>query len=123
MVYLQNKTDNINIIYMKKIFLLAVSALILVSCGNSYISKYEDVCEEAKEQIESANSVEELLSVVKQFRTDIRELSNEYAEEAEMCKKPATENKKQQKLYERRVKAHNSVSKAAVAKKRELKKD
>ncbi|MBE6309396.1 MAG: hypothetical protein IJY98_01200 [Bacteroidaceae bacterium] len=105
---------------MKKFFLIALSAFTLVSCGNGYVDKYEDICDETEEQIEDAASVAELLSVMKQFRLDIRTLTQDYAEEAEKTRKPTDEAGKENELYERRVKAHNSVSKAASAKRREL---
>ena len=104
---------------MKKSLLIALSAFAFVSCSDGYLDKYEDICEEAQEQVENAASPEELIAVMKQFRVDIRTLTQDYAEEAETTRKPMVDGKKN-KFYERRIKAHNTLTKAASTKRREL---
>ena len=51
---------------MKKLFFIAAAALLLVSCGNSYIEEYEAICSDAKEQVEAASSVKEIMSIMRQ---------------------------------------------------------
>lgn len=106
---------------MKKFFLSAILFLALVSCGNSYIDKYEDLCSDTKDLVEETTSVPELLSVMKQFRLDIRELNSNYVEEVKECRKSVNEDGTKNKLYERRIKAYNSVSSMAAKKRKELK--
>ena len=107
---------------MKKLFLLALSVFFMVSCGNTYIDKYEDLCDDAKDLIEDAGSVEELHLVMKQFRADIKDLSLEYPEDSELYRSRPGKDEKAAKVYERKIKAYNQVSKAAMAKRFELEK-
>ena len=117
------KFVNKGIKHMRKRNLLwALSLLLFISCGNSYIDQYEDLCDEAKERIEAATSVKEVNAVVRMFREDISQLTKENAEEADKLRISSGEvDKKTIKLRERRIKAHNSVSKAAAEKRRKLK--
>ena len=107
---------------MKKLFLLALSVLFVVSCGNTYIDKYEDLCDDAKDLVEDAGSVDELHLVMKHFRADIKNLSLEYPEESELYRSRPGKDEKAAKVYERKIKAYNQVSKAAMAKRFELEK-
>lgn len=104
---------------MKKFLLIALSAFVFVSCSDGYIDKFEDICDETREQIEDVSSMEEFVAVMKQFRVDIRTLAQDYAEEAEKTRFPMVDGKKN-KLYERRIKARNSLNKVATEKRREL---
>lgn len=105
---------------MKKLFLIAATALLLVSCGNSYIEEYEAICGDAKEQVEAASSVKEIMSIMKQMRSDIRELNEEYPEEAEKYKKPNKDDEAIHKMYQRRVKASNAVNAKAASLRRKM---
>lgn len=107
---------------MKKLFLLVLSALFIVSCGNAYIDKYEDLCDDAKELVEDANSIEELHLVMKQFRVDIKNLSLEYPEDSELYRSRPGLDEKTSEIYKRKAKAYNQVSKAAMTKRFELEK-
>lgn len=105
---------------MKRLFFIAAAALLLVSCGNSYIEEYEAICSDAQEQVEAASSVKEILSIMKQMRSDIRELNEEYPEEAEKYKALNMEDEDINKMYQRRVKASNAVNAKAASMRRKI---
>lgn len=98
------------------------STALLLSCGNKYVEGYEALCEETRERVEKSESMEELLSVMKDFKNDVGELGEEYPEEMRQCRLPQNGDGSVNELHRRRVKAHNSVSKVAAIKWREFKK-
>lgn len=105
---------------MKKLFFIAAAALLLVSCGNSYIEEYEAICSDAKEQVEAASSVKEIMSIMRQMRSDIRELNEEYPEEAEKYKTLNMDDKDTYEICQRRLRASNAVNAKAAAMRRKI---
>lgn len=105
---------------MKKLFFIAAVALLLVSCGNSYIEEYEAICSDAKEQVEAASSVKEIMSIMRQMRSDIRELNEEYPEEAEKYKTLNMDDKDTYEICQRRLRASNAVNAKAAAMRRKI---
>lgn len=105
---------------MKKLFFIAAAALLLVSCGNSYIEEYEAICSDAKEQVEAASSVKEIMSIMRQMRSDIRELNEEYPEEAEKYKTLNMNDEDAYEICQRRLRAFNAVNAKAAAMRRKI---
>lgn len=105
---------------MKRFFLIVAVALLMMSCGNSYIEDYEAICRDAKEQVEAASSVREIMSVMKQMRSDIKELNEEYPEEAEKYKTGNPDNEEEYKIWQHRVRVLNEVNAKASLKRRRL---
>lgn len=105
---------------MKKLFFIAAAALLLVSCGNSYIEEYEAICSDAKEQVEAASSVKEIMSIMRQMRSDIRELNEEYPEEAEKYKTLNMDDEDAYEIFQRRLRASNAVNAKAAAMRRKI---
>lgn len=106
--------------FMKKFFLIVVAAVFICSCGNSYIEDYVAICDDAKEQVDAASSVKEVMSIMRQMRKDIKELNDEYPEAAERYKSAEESDGAVYKDYKRRMKAMNEVNALASAKRREL---
>ncbi len=105
---------------MKRFFLIATMALFLVSCGNSYIENYEEICADAKEQIDAAVSVKEVMSITKQMRKELAELNEEFPEEAQKYRSAGNKEDDAYKIVQRRLRAFNGAQAAAAAKRREL---
>lgn len=105
---------------MKKFFVMIVAACFISSCGNSYIENYEEICKDAKEQVEAASSAKEVTAIIKQMRNEIKELNEEYPEEAEKYRSPDESDEAAYKMFSRRIRAVNEVNAKASVKRRKL---
>ncbi len=105
---------------MKKFFVMIVAACFISSCGNSYIENYEEICKDAKEQVEAASSAKEVTAIMKQMRNEIKELNEEYPEEAEKYRSPDESDEAAYKMFSRRIRAVNEVNAKASVKRRKL---
>lgn len=101
---------------MRKIFLFVAVALFLVSCGKSYIEGYEELCKETVEQIECASSKKEVLAIMKDFRKSLHDFNEENPEDAQLYMFADNQTGENKKIFERRIKAYNSVNMAFVKK-------
>ncbi len=99
---------------MKKIFVALFTALLMVSCGKSYIESYEEVCNNTKEQLKMASSPAEVVELMKQFRFEINEVNEEFPKEAAKYMYVNKEDKEAYAVYQRRSNAYNMVSRMAT---------
>ncbi len=100
--------------------MMVVVACFFCSCGNSYIESYEEICSDAKEQVEAASSAKEITAILKQMRNEIKELNEDYPEEAEKYRTPDESDEAAYKMFSRRIRAVNEVNAKASVKRREL---
>lgn len=105
---------------MKKFFMVAALALAMMSCGDSYIENYESICSDAKEQLQVAASVKEVMEIMTEMRHDIWELNEQNPEAADRYNQMNSTDETLSKNFHRRMKAINEVNAMASSKRREL---
>ena len=80
---------------MKRILLILVSALLLVSCGGNVYDKTISLYEDAMEQVQQAGSKEEMRQAERELRTEYSRLLREHASEiSQLEQKAAAGDKK-----------------------------
>lgn len=80
---------------MKRILLILVSALLLVSCGGNVYDKTIAMYEDAMEQVQQAGSKEEMRQAERELRTEYSRLLREHASEiSQLEQKAAAGDKK-----------------------------
>ena len=80
---------------MKRILLILVSALLLVSCGGNVYDKTIALYEDAMEQVQQAGSKEEMRQAERELRTEYSRLLREHASEiSQLEQKAAAGDKK-----------------------------
>ena len=80
---------------MKRILVILISALLLVSCGGNVYDKTIALYEDAMEQVQQAGSKEELRQAERDLRTEYSRLLREHASEiSQLEQKAAAGDKK-----------------------------
>ncbi len=98
---------------MKKILFVILAAFLMVSCKN-YIESYEDICNNAQEQLKAASSPQEVREIMKQFRADIKELNADNPEEHQRYLSPSKDDTEDYNVYLRRVNMYGEVSRLST---------
>ena len=106
---------------MKRILLILVSALLLVSCGGNVYDKTISLYEDAMEQVQQAGSKEELRQAERYLRTEYSRLLHEHASEiAELEQKATAGDKKVQEQQQMVKETKRSYIDVKNAKKKQL---